>query len=69
MVLVLKLNDLGFEILEQKVNDYHFHEVYLKMKGNMEHIKTLSEIKEINKVDDHDFACACHWSVVEVISK
>lgn len=61
------LSGLGFEIVEQKISDYHFHEFYFKMKG-----KYLEEIEDINidkitmKSKDF-FYCQCHWSVVELI--
>ena len=41
--LVQSLHHLGFTTIEQKVSDYHFSELYIKMKG-----KHNNEIDTIN---------------------
>lgn len=41
--LVQSLHHLGFTTIEQKVSDYHFSELYIKMKG-----KQSNEIDTIN---------------------
>ncbi|SCC06947.1 AraC family transcriptional regulator [Gilliamella intestini] len=57
----------GFKIIEQKVTDYHFHELYFKLEG-----KYFGGIDNINvdKIIRHNtniFLCSCHWSIVELV--
>lgn len=64
--LVEVLQNSGFEIVESKISDYHFHEVFIKLKGkNTDVIRNIS-IQKIKNIDDKTFACDCHWSVVKL---
>ncbi|CAZ97521.1 hypothetical protein Q4603_21865 [Zobellia galactanivorans] len=63
--LVKELKKNGFEIIEQKVSDYHFHQVSIKMSGNINLVKNIS-IDNIEKHDEHTYFCKCHWSTVEI---
>ena len=67
--LVEYLTENGCETVEQKVSDYHFHEVYIKMQSD--NLKQLDGtfIKNIEKVDNTSYSCSCHWSIVEIIGK
>jgi hypothetical protein len=64
--LVTFFSKNGFVILERKVNDYHFHEVFIKMKNN-----TSVDLEQINFENiihpkPMVFCCICHWSCVEI---
>ena len=37
-VLIRYLENIGFKIVESKISDYHFHEVYIKMSGKKQMI-------------------------------
>ena len=67
--LVRELKKMGFETVEQKVNDYHFHEVYIKMLGNVDEKLNKLKIDKISRDDNNNFSCTCHWSIVEVFEK
>ena len=63
------LNELREEkcvVVQEKVSDYHFYELYFKVKcpGKMDLNLT---IENIRKVSDHIYTCECHWSIVEMI--
>ena len=61
------LNELlesGFHIVEEKLQDYHFHQLYYLMEG---------DLSTINKIDTTGFQvvegkliCDCHWSTIEL---
>ena len=56
----------GFEIVEQRLDDYHFHQLYFKLQGNdilLEIIDSEGFSREGNK-----YICDCHWSTVEIIN-
>ena len=57
----------GFEISEQRLEDYHFHQLYFKLRGNLTFLKSKS-FAGISKRKGTYF-CDCHWTTVEVISK
>jgi hypothetical protein len=40
--LISILEDKKFQIIEQKINDYHFKELYFKIQGNIEAIKDIN---------------------------
>ena len=60
------LLEKGFVLIESKVSDSHFHELYSKLQGN--HTDELEQIKidNIKKIDHNNFSCTCHWSIVEL---
>ena len=61
------LESLGFEIIEQKLADHHFSELYFLMSGD------LSKISEKTFVGMHqvknNLICDCHWSTIELRKK
>ena len=52
----------NFEIIEQKVSDYHFHELYFKLKGEEIDVPV---IENITQHSDSKLTCKCHWSSIE----
>lgn len=66
--LVDYLTKHGYEIVEKKVSDYHFHEVYIKMKSN--NLKQIDDafIEKIDKIDNTTYFCSCHWSIIEIVN-
>ena len=63
--LISILLENGFEIIEQYLDDYHFHQLYFKVKGNI----NLLEIISINgfSKEENKFVCDCHWSTIEIV--
>ncbi|TND10694.1 MAG: hypothetical protein FD123_336 [Bacteroidetes bacterium] len=59
----------GYKIVEQKLRDYHFHELYFKIKPESIHSEKLKEIEGIQMHETGQFFCNCHWSTVEIIEK
>lgn len=53
----------GFSILIEKLDDYHFHQVYFKLKGESINLPKISKIKAHS---DKLLICECHWSKVEL---
>ena len=64
--LVQSLHHLGFTTIEQKVSDYHFSELYIKMKGKQNNKIDTINIPQIQRNNDSTFTCSCHWSTVEL---
>jgi len=66
------VNDLvnhDCKIIEQKLNDYHFHEMYIKLQGSKKSLENMKiNIENIEKIDENKYACSCHWSTVEIVS-
>jgi hypothetical protein len=65
--LIGKLLENGFEISEQRLEDYHFHQLYFKLTGNLDFLKRKSFVGFSKK--KHTYFCDCHWTGVEVVSK
>jgi hypothetical protein len=65
--LISILLENGFEIIEQRLEDYHFHQLYFKMKGNLDFLKRKSFEGFTKK--KHSYFCDCHWTTVEVVGK
>ncbi len=63
--LIHDLKKHKFKLIEQRLEDYHFHQLYFKLKGNISSIEKIS-LEGFSK-KDHKFICDCHWSIVEVI--
>ena len=60
------ISDLGFSILESKLEDYHFHQFYFKVDAPVEILNGL-------KIDKFSFReniliCNCHWSRIEFVA-
>jgi len=53
-------------IIESRVSDYHFHEVFIRMKNNS--FKNFDDINIANITQPNQgmFCCSCHWSCVKV---
>jgi ribulose bisphosphate carboxylase small subunit len=65
-LLIRVLIDHGFKIIEEKVSDYHFHELYIKMEGKyFNDIENLN-INKITRQRMNLISCSCHWSIVEL---
>ena len=43
----------GFKIVEQKISDYHFHELYFKLNHGTEDLETV-EIEGIEKLNNNN---------------
>jgi len=52
-----------FEVMEEKIADYHFHELYFKLRGKSTDIPA---IDQITRHSTSKFTCECHWSVIEL---
>lgn len=56
----------GFEISEQRLDDYHFHQLYFKLHGSgilLDILPSEGFSREGNK-----YICNCHWSTIEVVN-
>jgi hypothetical protein len=57
----------GFKVIEMRLEDYHFHQFYFKIEGN------LSSVNAINlngfSQKDNFLICDCHWSAIEVTQR
>ena len=63
--LICTLLENGFEIIEQRLDDYHFHQLYFKLYGSgilLEIVDSEGFLREGNK-----YICNCHWSTVEMV--
>ena len=54
-----------FQIIEQYLDDYHFHQLYFKIKGNINLLEIIS-IDGFSR-EGNKFICDCHWSTVEIV--
>jgi hypothetical protein len=55
----------NYEIVEEKLSDYHFKEFYFKVKGYQIEIPVF---ERITIVSNNLFTCDCHWSIVEILT-
>lgn len=62
--LLNHLVDKNMQILEIRIEDYHFHQLYVKVEGDFKLIDKafLSDML----VNDFKISCKCHWSTVEL---
>jgi ribulose bisphosphate carboxylase small subunit len=63
--LVGTLLENGFKIIEQYLDDFHFHQLYFKVEGNINLLEVIS--MEGFSREENKFICDCHWSTVEII--
>lgn len=63
--LVNELLEKGFVIIEQRMEDYHFHQLYIKLQGNLSLVDSYS-VDGFSRVETK-FICNCHWSVIETV--
>ena len=61
--LMEELTSEGFTILESRLEDYHFHQLYFKVNAKISNIKHLGRIGFTRK--DNFLVCDCHWTSVE----
>jgi hypothetical protein len=64
--LIHDLKKHKFRLIEQRLEDYHFLQLYFKLKGDITAIEKIS-VEGFTK-KDHQFICDCHWSTIEIIS-
>ena len=57
------LENNNYKVVEEKVSDYHFHEVYFRLEGPEIEIP---QFPKISKHTNTQFVCECHWSMVEL---
>jgi hypothetical protein len=62
--LVNNLFEQGFVIVEKQVEDYHFHQLYIKLQGNINLLNSFSA-EGFSKMDNK-YICDCHWTTVEI---
>jgi hypothetical protein len=63
--LVNEIIEKGFEIVESKLEDYHFKQLYFKVNANEVIIKDL-DTSGFSQVDRF-LICNCHWSRIEFV--
>jgi hypothetical protein len=63
--LIHDLKKRKFKLIEQRLEDYHFHQLYFKLKGSIALIEGIS-LDGFSKIE-HKFICDCHWSTVEIV--
>ena len=61
------LLDGGFKIIEQKIEDYHFHQLYFKLEGKLKGLEN-TERKGFKRIENK-FICECHWSTVDLLEE
>ena len=66
--LINLFSENGFKVIEKELSDYHFHEMYIKMAGNIEQRLPNIEIEGITR-HSKKYICTCHWSTVELVNK
>ncbi len=65
-LLVNSLKNKNFVITEAKVNDYHFHEVSIIMKGKFVVGVDNIHIDNIKRISANLFICECNWSTLRL---
>lgn len=63
--LIYDLKKHKFRLTEQRLEDYHFHQLYFQLMGNIALSEGIS-FEGFSKIG-HKFICNCHWSTVEII--
>lgn len=64
--LVLFFTKHGLILLDSKISDYHFHEVFIQMKSNSFINYDYIKIKNISQAKPGLFYCSCHWSCIKI---
>ena len=57
----------GFVIIEKRVSDFHFHELYFKIEGVQSDILLSTIPKGVQKFNENKYYCNCHWTMVEIV--
>lgn len=65
---IIRLEEIGFIITNQKLRDFHFKELYFLMTS-----KRLTEAHNLSlegiTQTDNKFICNCHWSIIELTNE
>ncbi len=61
--LIHALSQQGYNVLESKLEDYHFHQLYFKADAPMDIARKL-KIGDFSEKDNY-LICKCHWSRIE----
>jgi hypothetical protein len=61
--LIGDLENNGVLIIESKLEDYHFHQMYFKINASLEQLKDMN-LSGFTK-NDNFLICDCHWSRIE----
>lgn len=61
--LIHGLEKNGFKVIESRLEDYHFHQLYLRVNTTIENAKKLN-IEGLTEKDNF-LICDCHWSRIE----
>jgi len=61
--VIEELLENGYEIIEEKLEDYHFRQLYFKVNANMQAVDNLNITGFAKK--DNFLICDCHWSRIE----
>lgn len=64
--LINDLKRIGFVLIEQRLEDYHFHQLYFKFSGDLGSFSNI-DTKGFSKVENK-FICDCHWSTIEILT-
>jgi len=62
---VNKLLENEFELITERIEDYHFHQLYFKLKGDLKKLEKIS--LDGFKIVENKYICECHWSTVELV--
>lgn len=62
-----KLIENKFELITERIEDYHFHQLYFHLEGDLSKLKNIPNTGM--KIIDGKFICECHWSTVELTAK
>ena len=63
--LVNKLVGSGFEVLDAKLEDYHFHQLYFKINAKIDEAMAFGVDDFVQK--ENFLICNCHWSRIEFV--
>jgi hypothetical protein len=61
--LIQDIEDEGFCVLEKKLEDYHFRQLYFKLNVSLDKVKNID--KSGFTIHDNFLVCECHWSRIE----
>lgn len=61
--LVEDLGKKGFSMIESRLEDYHFHQLYIKFDITLSKLVDI-DLSGFTKIDNF-LVCDCHWSRIE----
>lgn len=53
----------GYSVINSKIEDYHFHQLYFKVNAKIDLVKEI-DISGFT-LNDNFLICDCHWSRIE----